>query len=217
MTDRPSKLSLPAQLVVWGSKRLTPTEKILWYHHWFLDQGREDGCYISARSLATRLGLSQSTIEDGRKRLRALGLLTSWCRREGREYGFRSTLPFTAPKTFAEVTDEWIAALDLYIEKASPPGSAPGAPPPAQRGPPPGSRRGGGGEAAAEGGRGEGASSASRSIAQLSSRLAVREDAEGAEEAREGSARKRATTKNAPGHIAGPLAEVMARIGGITP
>ncbi len=175
---RPGKLPMPAQLVVWGATKLTMTEKVVWYHTWFLDQGREDGCYIGAKSLGPRLGVSPRTVEDARSRLGRLLLLRSWPRAGCREFGYAATLPpgIIPPRTFAEVTADLPAALDRHIEAIE------GGPrPAAYRDPVAGRTEGTGadvptaGGVSREGGRGEGASSVSQPERQL---LPASQDAE---------------------------------------
>lgn len=186
MSERPAKLPLPAQLVVWGAEGVTMTEKAVWYHTWFLDQGREDGCYIGARSMAARLGVRERTIEDARARLRRLGLLASWTRPEGREHGYRARLPlgFAVPRTFKEATPEQSRALDRHIVAVDAGPTATPYPEPRQarthdHGAPVPSAEG----ASRKGGRGEGASLAFSSSQANSQLHTAFEDAGKAEDA----------------------------------
>lgn len=74
---------------------LTLGEKVVWYHDWALDQGRDDGAYISHASMAERLGdsVTAATVERVRQRLKRLGLHHPLRRRNARNLGWISTLP----------------------------------------------------------------------------------------------------------------------------
>src|SRR5207302_1811782 len=79
MSDQMEKLRFSATFVVWASRMLTLGEKVVWYHHWALDRSRPGGsngdhCYISAASMAERLGLSPYTIEEYRSSLVKMNL-----------------------------------------------------------------------------------------------------------------------------------------------
>lgn len=119
MSDRPPKLSPLALLVVWGARSLTLGEKVVWYHDWTLDQGREDGSYISHESMAARLGgsLTSATVSKIRQRLKRLTLHDSLRRRDARNLGWVSTLPrHCVPRTHHEA-QALAAALDAYLRK----------------------------------------------------------------------------------------------------
>jgi len=182
VTDRPPKLSPLALLVVWGAKSLTLGEKVVWYHDWTLDQGREDGSYISHESMAARLGgsLTSATVSKIRQRLKRLTLHEPLRRRDARNLGWVSTLPrHCVPRTYHEVPGLAVA-LDAYLTKLTAwsdqngPESIEEADPTVQAEQTPRSNRG----AAALGGRGEGVDLDSVRQAQLPSR--VREKGVGA-------------------------------------
>lgn len=137
MNARPPKLPMPAQLVVWASRELTPTQKILWYHHWWLDQGGPDGCYASPKSLAVRCGTTSRVIEECRSELGAFGLLHRLKRIEGKtQYGWCAWIPGISmmPRTFNDARDHGpalAAELDHHLRayRAGPtlaPGQFPG-------------------------------------------------------------------------------------------
>ncbi len=110
--DARRKLPFGATFVVWSCpKVITLGEKAVWYHHWALDRspiGRSNGdhCYIGAASMAARLGVSQHTIEDYRTRLKDLGLLGFFWRREGRNVGWVALLPADCIPRGQEVAGE---------------------------------------------------------------------------------------------------------------
>ncbi len=183
MADRPPKLSPLALLVVWGARSLTLGEKVVWYHDWTLDQGREDGAYISHDSMAARLGgsLTSGTVSKIRQRLKRLTLHEPLRRREARNLGWVSTLPrHCVPRTYREAPG-LVAALDAYLMKLTAwseqdgPHGIEEAYPTVQPEQTPRSSRG----AAALGGRGEGVDFDSQRETQLPS--AVREKRVGAD------------------------------------
>lgn len=95
MYDRPSKLSPLATLVVWGARRLTLGEKVVWYRDWSLDRGDPDGAYASAQALSDSLGgnLTSGSVDTVRSRLVRLGLQQAFRRKEGRNPGRICLLP----------------------------------------------------------------------------------------------------------------------------
>lgn len=182
MADRPAKLSPLALLVVWGARTLTLGEKVVWYHDWTLDQGREDGSYISHESMAARLGgsLTSATVSKIRQRLKRLTLHEPLRRRDARNLGWVSTLPrHCVPRTYHEapalaaVLDAYLTSLTAWSERDGPDGIKEGDPT-VQGGRTPQSKP----EAAALGGRGE--TSASLSVRQAQLPPAFREKGDGA-------------------------------------
>lgn len=132
MPDRPAKLSPLALLVVWGAKTLTLGEKVVWYHDWTLDQGREDGSYISHSSMSARLGgsLTAATVSKIRQRLKRLTLHEPLRRRDARNLGWVSTLPRQCvPRTYHEaaalgaVLDTYLRQLTAWSERDGPDGT----------------------------------------------------------------------------------------------
>ena len=115
--ERPSKLSPSAVNVVWASKLLTLGEKVIWYHDWALDQGREDGAYISHESMAARLGgtLTPATVSKIRQRLKRLTLHEPLRRRAARNLGWVSTLPRHCVPTTHRDAPALAVALDTYL------------------------------------------------------------------------------------------------------
>lgn len=93
MNERTPRPHLVATLTIWASLELSPNEKIVWYHTWLLDSTPSDGCYISARSMGERLGLSQKTIEGIRSRLVSLELLGSFPRANTVQPGWYGRVP----------------------------------------------------------------------------------------------------------------------------
>jgi hypothetical protein len=92
-SDRTPRLHLVATLTIWASEKLSPNEKIVWYHTWALDSSPIDACYMSARSMGQRLGLSPKTIEGIRTRLTALDLMDSFPRPGSNQPGWVAQLP----------------------------------------------------------------------------------------------------------------------------
>lgn len=175
MADRPPKLSPLALLVVWGAKTLTLGEKVVWYHDWTLDQGREDGSYISHESMAARLGhsLTPATVSKIRQRLKRLTLHEPLRRRDARNLGWVSTLPrHCVPRTYREAAalaaalDAHLTTLTAWSERDGPDGIKE-ADPTVQLSQTPRSSR----EAAALGGRGETSALGSVRQAQLPSEV----------------------------------------------
>jgi hypothetical protein len=81
--------------VVKASRRLTPTQKLVWLEVFTLAsvaqrKGDERGCYASAAILADRIGLPAKTVATYRTRLKALGLLEGT---RGRKASWWPTLP----------------------------------------------------------------------------------------------------------------------------
>ncbi len=60
--------------VVKGSTKLTPAEKLVWLEINFMSQ-RDEGCTLSARALAVRLGMNRSHVTTCRSFLLRMSLL----------------------------------------------------------------------------------------------------------------------------------------------
>ncbi len=119
MNDRPPKLPATAVNVVWASRLLNLSQKIVWYQDWCLDQGGPDGSYVSHKSMEARLGgsLTAGTIETTRQWLKRHVLHEPLRRRDARNLGWISTLPIQCvPRTYHDVA-ACAAALDVYLVK----------------------------------------------------------------------------------------------------
>jgi hypothetical protein len=169
----PDKLPMPAQFVVWAMRGLTPTERIVWYHHWFLDAGGADGCYASPKSMGPRCGTTERVIEETRGRLRGLGFLRRRDRPGTKQCGWRATIPPAGmmPRTLREASEKAVsmaAALDLHVAAMDAgPTLTPGSGPRSYRGSSPAVTGASAEGAATEGGRGEVPPSSSKANGQL--------------------------------------------------
>lgn len=116
---RPAKLLPSALLVVWGSRVLTMSEKVIFYHDWALDGAGADGSYISCESMSQRLGgeYSAHTIEQIRGRLKRLGLHLPMRRRDARNLGWVSTLPAECIPRSARDAAGLCPVLDAYLTR----------------------------------------------------------------------------------------------------
>jgi hypothetical protein len=217
----PDKLPMPAQFVVWAMRSLTPTERIVWYHHWFLDAGGADGCYASPRSMGPRCGTTPRVIEECRGRLRMLGFLARRSRAGTAQHGWRATIPQiqNLPRSLKEASEVSLAlasTLDLYVTRF---GSGPTLEPGDDEQTSPGSSgvrtpvRAGplAGGASREGGRGESASSSSQANSQL---LPAVEDGEEEAQKQEGViARDHEKRGGSATRLSGVLPDVLRSVG----
>jgi len=124
MSERREKLRFGATFVVWAARMLTLGEKVVWYHHWALDRSRPgqsngDHCYMSAASMAERLGLSPYTVEEYRSHLVHMGLMESFRRQGATNRGWVALLPDRChPRTEEVAGPEGVrlaGALDEHI------------------------------------------------------------------------------------------------------
>ena len=102
---------------MWGARKLTLGEKVVWYHDWALDQGGGDGAYCSHAAMAARVGdsLTAGTVSKIRQRLKRLNLHHPLARRDAHNVGWVSTLPaHCRPATYRDVP-VMAGALDAYL------------------------------------------------------------------------------------------------------
>lgn len=109
--ELPPKLSKAATLVVKAIPReqgFSDLEKLFWLEHWELDDVKDlplDRCYMGADSMAERLGISVSTVEDYRSKFLKRDLLVSFVRKGARNLGWVAILPPAAMPRSQVVAD----------------------------------------------------------------------------------------------------------------
>jgi len=117
---RPPRLPFAASRVIRGSS-LEPGVKLTWLECQTFDRG-EAGAYISAASLARRLGVSQVTIERHRAALKASGLLQVESRGNGRTASWYCTLPagcVPSPRPEEQEVARLVAKLNRHLERTT--------------------------------------------------------------------------------------------------
>lgn len=116
---RPDHLQYSAFRVVKASRELSSGAKLVWGEIHGLDKGPE-GCYMGAGRLADRLGMGRDNVEEHRRDLESLGLLTSRSHPGRRTKSWYPTLPpdcipppTLQPKDLVIFRDR----LDTYVRK----------------------------------------------------------------------------------------------------
>ncbi len=116
MVSRPDKPLWIASRVVKATTKLTWPQKAIWLELHTLDQG-EQGAFISARSLAARIGLSEPAVEKRRQELIGLGLLVA-ARGGRRTASWYVTLPDGCEPTTKELSVEQVGFLAARLDRA---------------------------------------------------------------------------------------------------
>jgi len=112
------KLPYSASRIIKASRALDAMEKLVWLEDQIFDRG-PDGAYISAGTLAQRLGCSRETIERARRTLKALELHGSVQRQRGETASWFCTMPADCIPAIKPAIDDVIrlaARLDAHIE-----------------------------------------------------------------------------------------------------
>lgn len=113
-----SQLPNAAIRVVKASRTLESVDKLVWTEIFYLDKG-PDGCFISPKLLAARVGRSQASLEKSRRRLVKSGLLRRSSKRVGWGRGVRWFVHLYAEYIPSDrPTDEQVSALAKKLDES---------------------------------------------------------------------------------------------------
>lgn len=100
--------------VLKASRVLPAAAKLAWLEHYALDGA--DGCYMGAGPMAARLGWGRERVEEGRRQLVALGLLTKRQAFGRRTASWYTTFPADCIPATREPKDAEILALAILLD-----------------------------------------------------------------------------------------------------